>query len=430
MTTQSPKTVVRPLVGLLSLGVVLTPVLGAGTADAARSEGPQWRKVAAPHVFYPVRGTSAVKDLRTGSAHHPGTEIRAACNAPVYASHPGRVRVRGDVKWAGKTLVQVISNTKGLVTGYAYLDRALVQRGQIVQSGQALGYVGRHPKTGACELYFSVNRNGARQNPTWWLDHYVGKPPPVPNLFNTRGFNLASFNVLGASHTAKRSRYSTYPSRLDRAVSLFESRSLDVIGTQEFQEVQYDYFVDRGYSKKWGAYYWNPAGRKRDTENAIIWRRSTMQLVSGATFDIPYFSGNIRHVPAVLLREKSSGRTAYFLNVHNPADVRGNAAQYRARAIAIEKQKIIDLRSSGRPVFITGDFNDRAEAFCPLTENKLSISPNSIPSLKCAFPAQTSIDWIFGAGQTRFSSFMRDKYTQTAKISDHPIVVARTHLQN
>ena len=59
-----------------------------------------------------------------------------------------------------------------------------------------------------------------------------------------------------------------------------------------------------------------------------------MEFVSGSTFDIPYFNGNIRHVPAVLLREKSSGRTAYFLNVHNPANVRGNAAGWRAKAIA------------------------------------------------------------------------------------------------
>ena len=96
-----------------------------------------------------------------------------------------------------------------------------------------------------------------------------------------------------------------------------------MVGTQEFQETQFDYFVNKGYPSTWGAYYWDPAGKKRDTENAIIWRKSTMEFVSGTTFDIPYFNGNIRHVPVVLLREKSSGRTAYFLNVHNPANMRG-----------------------------------------------------------------------------------------------------------
>jgi endonuclease/exonuclease/phosphatase family metal-dependent hydrolase len=429
MTAQRPKTFVRALTGLLALGVLATPLLVSVNADA-KVRGPQFRKVSAPNVFYPVKGTSAVKDLKTHSKRHPGTDIKAACKTVVYASHPGTARVLPSAKYAGKSTVRVTSNARGLVTGYSYLDKALVENGQIVQSGQPIGYLGRHPTTKACALYFTVSRDGSNPNPTTWLDHYVGRTPPVSNLFDTRGFNLASFNLLGASHTAKNSRYATYPSRLNRAVTLMNTRGLDVIGTQEFQEVQYDYFVNKGYSSTWGAYYWDPAGKKRDTENAIIWRKSTMEFVSGTTFDIPYFGGNIRHVPAVLLREKSSGRTAYFLNTHNPANTRGNAARFRARAVAIEKQKIIDLRATGRPVLFTGDFNDRKEAFCPLTANKLSITPNSIPSVVCRFPQQTSIDWIFAAGQVRFSSFSRDKYPQTARISDHPIVIARTHLQN
>jgi endonuclease/exonuclease/phosphatase family metal-dependent hydrolase len=429
MTAPRPKTFVRALVGLLALGVLATPTLVSVSAGA-RVQGPQFRKVSAPNVFYPVTGTKAVKDLKTSSKRHPGTDIKAACKTVVYATHPGTARVLPSAKFPGKTSVRVSSNTRGLLTGYSYLDKALVDNGQILQSGQPIGYLGRHPKSKACALYFTVSRDGVRANPTAWLDHFVGTTPPVSNLFNTRGFNLASFNLLGASHTPRGSRYATYPSRLNRAVTLMNTRKLDVIGTQEFQEVQYDYFVNKGYSSTFGAWYWNPAGKRRDTENAVIWRKSTMQFVSGTTFDIPYFGGNIRHVPAVLLREKSSGRTAYFLNVHNPANVRGDAAKYRARAIAIEKQKIIDLRATGRPVFITGDFNDRAAAFCPLTANKLSISPNSIPSMVCRYPRQTSIDWIFAAGQARFSSYSRDTYPQTAKISDHPVVIARTHLQN
>ena len=259
----------------------------------------------------------------------------------------------------------------------------------------------------------------------------MGKPPPVSNLFGTTGFNVASFNLLGASHTARSSRFATYKPRLDRAVTLMNRYKLDVVGTQEFQETtQFDYFVAKGYSKTWGAHYWNPAGKARDTENAIIWRKSKMEFVSGSTFDIPYFNGNTRHVPAVLLREKSSGRTAYFLNVHNPANVRGNAAGWRAKAIKIERAKIIELRKTGRPVFITGDFNDRREAFCPLTAGKLTISPNSVPRMTCVYPRQTSIDWIFAAGQTRFSYYLRDTYSQRANISDHPVVRARAHLQN
>jgi endonuclease/exonuclease/phosphatase family metal-dependent hydrolase len=241
---------------------------------------------------------------------------------------------------------------------------------------------------------------------------------------------VASFNILGASHTSNSSRYATYPSRMSRAVTLMNQRKLDVVGTQEFQGKQYDYFLSKGHGNDWGACFWNPAGKKRDTENLVLFRKSTMELLDCSTFDIPYFKGNTRHVPAALLKEKATGRTFYMLNVHNPANVYGNAAKWRAQAIAIEKKKVIDLRATGRPVFITGDFNDRQAAFCPLTANKLMISPNSIPSIACAYPRQSTIDWIFGAGQVRFSSYLRDMYPKNVKISDHPIVQARAHIQH
>ena len=336
----------RALVGLLSLGVVLAPALVTGTSDAA-GQDPKFRKVSPPNVFYPLTGTRAVQDRRTYSRRHRATDIKANCNAAVWASHPGIAQVVSNRKWRGKVVVRVVSSGKGLITQYAFLTRALVSHGQIIQSGQAIGVLGANPVSRACALRFSVYGNGRAVNPSTWLNAMVGKTPPVSGMFDTRSINVASFNVLGASHTKSNPRYATYPSRLVRAASLLNARGLDVVGTQEFQEVQYDYFLNKGYGRTWGAHYWDPAGKRRDTENAIIWRKSKMEFVSGSTFDIPYFNGNIRHVPVVLLRQKSSGRTAYFLNVHNPANTRGNAAGWRAKAIQIEKNKIIELRRTG-----------------------------------------------------------------------------------
>ena len=434
MTAHRPKTLVRALAGLLSLGVVLTPVLVAesGFAKKPRTVDVKFRKVSAPNVFYPVAGSAAVKDLRTFTQRHRATDIATPCKSTVRATHPGVATITTNSAWGGKYVVRVFSGSNALLTSYAYLYRPLVSNGQVIQSGQPLGVLAGNPMTHHCALQFAVSGAGKFVNASTWLNYFVGKTPPVSGLYNMRGINLASLNMLGASHTAagSRSRYGTYPSRLVGAESLFNSRGLDVIGTQEFQEVQYDYFISKGFGNTFGAYYWDPAGNRRDTENAILYRKSTMEFVSGSTYDIPYFSGNTRHVPVVLLRQRSSGRTAYFLNVHNPADVHGPAAKWRNEAIAIERAKIIQLRATGRPVIITGDFNDRQNAFCPMTADKLTISPNSIPSMSCLYPAQTSIDWIFAAGQARFSYFLRDTYTQSAKISDHPIVIARTHLQN
>lgn len=418
----------RALVGLLGLGVAASPLLLLPGADAA-TRAPMWRPMSTPNTFYPVRASTRVHDLRTSTARHPGTDITAACNAGVYAAHPGRVVVTTGVKWAGAYLVRVVSGPHGLTTGYAYLSRPLVQSGQIVQSGQALGSVGQNPRTHACELYFSVTRDGARQDPTWWLDRYVGHAPPVPRLFDDPAVTVVSFNVLGASHTPAGGRFATYVSRTPRALAVLDKYGTDVAGLQEFQNVQKDMFMRLSQGRYSSYSFVGPRGRA-DTDNSIVWRNSTMEFLSGSTFDIPYFGGHIRHVPAVLLRQRSTGRTAYFLNVHNPADVHGPAAQWRNRAVAIERAKIIELRATGRPVFLTGDFNDREKAFCPLTADKLTITPNSLPSMTCAYPKPSSIDWIFAAGQTRFTYFVRDTSTQAARISDHPIIVSRAHLQD
>ena len=430
MLTNRFKTTTRAVTVALALGVLASTTLMASGGNAA-GQDPKYRKVAPPNVNYPIRGDKTVKDLKNFSNSHRGTDIRTPCNRGVYAVHPGTAQVLSNSRAYSKRVVRVVSNSGGLVTTSAYLVSASVKHGQIIQSGQMIGKAGRRTAKTPCGIYFGVKSAGKVLNPSTWLNTWVGKSPPVSKLFGTTGFNVASFNILGASHTTRSSRFATYRPRLDRAVVLMNRNKLDVVGTQEFQETtQFDYFVAKGYTKTWGAYYWNPAGKARDTENAIIWRKSKMEFVSGTTFDIPYFSGNIRHVPAVLLREKSSGRTAYFLNVHNPANVRGNAAGWRAKAIKIERAKIIELRKTGRPVFITGDFNDRQNAFCPLTANKLTISPNSVPSNSCLYPKQSSIDWIFAAGQARFSFYLRDTYAQRANISDHPIVRARAHLQN
>jgi endonuclease/exonuclease/phosphatase family metal-dependent hydrolase len=434
MFTNGFKPTTRAATVALTVGVLASSTLIASGSSAAVQD-PMYRQVAPPNVFYPVKGTSEVKDRKNFSSRHRGTDIKAPCGVTAFATHPGTAQVVTNARWTGKYAVRVVSNAGGLVTTSAYLSRPYVTNGQIIQSGQPIGRVSRHTQKSPCGIYFAVRNGTTVSNPSSWLSAHVGKTPPVSRLFGNTGFNVASFNILGASHTPD-SLYGAYQGRLDRAMQLWESRKLDVIGTQEFQEAtQWARFQAANKStNRWGTCYWDPGpvGRRNgwDTENAILFRNATMELVECQHFDIPYFNGNTRHVPAALLKQKATGRTAWFLNVHNASDARGDAAVWRARAIRIERAKVSELRAAGRPVFLTGDFNARQEAFCPLTASKLMISPNSLPSVTCAYPRQSSIDWIFAAGQTRFSSFARDTYTQQARISDHPLVVARAHLQN
>jgi hypothetical protein len=431
MIVTSSKSVVRAALGVLVLGVVLSPALVAAPsqAKAKKSSLPQFRAVTAPNTFYPVTGTKRVKDLHTYSKRHRGTDITTRCGNVVRASTPGIAVVATNPKWGGRVVVRVYTHANGLTTNYGWLVSPQVTNGQVIQSGQMLGSLGKNLK-GKCQLYFSVVSSGHPLNATKWLAANVGKVAAASRyLFNTTGFTVASFNMLGASHTPN-SRYASYAVRTPRALALLKTRGVDVAGLQEFEEKQADVMLkDTTFKSFFGAF----RGGKPDTRNAIIWRDSTMQFVSGELLPIKYFNGSIIQVPVVLLRQRATGRTAYFMNTHNPASGvfgYGNQASYRNYDIGVEKAKIVELRATGRPVFFTGDFNDRQAAFCPLTANKLAISPNSVPSMGCAYPKQSSIDWIFAAGQARFSSFTYDRYSKDAKISDHPMILARAHLQN
>ena len=433
MSSRMTTALVRAGVGVLTLALAASPALVGGSAEAKAKKhkapsGPQFRAVTAPNTFYPVIGTKGVKDLRTYGRGHRGTDIKTTCGASVHASTPGTAVVATNPKWGGRVLVRVVTNHNGLVTSYGWLWRAAVTNGQIVQAGQSIGLLAGNPFTKRCTLYYSITGAGHAVNPTSWLDANVGKPV-ARYLFDSSGFTVASMNMLGASHTPSK-RYPAYTTRTPKALAFLKARGVDVAGVQEFETRQSDLMMaDPTFKSFNGAF----KGGKPDTRNAIIWRDSTMQFVSGETLPIKYFNGSIIQIPVVLLRQRSTGRTAYFMNTHNPASNvfgYGNQSSYRSYDIAVEKAKIVALRATGRPVIMTGDFNDRAAAFCAMTANKLTISPNSQPSTTCAYPKQSSIDWIFAAGQARFSTYSYDTYAKNAKITDHPVILARAHLQD
>jgi endonuclease/exonuclease/phosphatase family metal-dependent hydrolase len=410
---------------VLATTALVLPLVGLAPAQAQLAED---RPSTPPNVMFPVMAKKA-HDLQT-SGRRPGTEIKAKCGKPVRAATPGTAVVTSS-KTSGPALVRIVTSNGRLTTWYGFMPYAAVTSGQIIQAGQRIGVVGDTGKARMCSLYFAVTgQNGAKTyNPSRWLNRHVGKPFGAPDLFGNRGFVVASFNTLGASHTKSSTRYATAAVRTPKQVALLNTYGVDVVGLQEFQRPQRDLFFATA-GRTFGVY---PdavsTASSLDRENSLIWRNSTMEFVSGETVAIPYFEGT-RNVPVVLLRQRSTGRTAYFINVHNPASGVGYGDQtaHRREAIAIERQKIIDLRATGRPVFLTGDFNDRTAAFCPLTAGMLTITPDSIPSTSCAPPSSLGIDWIFTAGPARFSRYARDWKPKDLRLTDHPIVWTRAHM--
>ena len=422
----------RVQVGFTAAAVAASVLLlTAGSADAYQSDYTAASRGAnAPNVMKPFIGRTGYTDLRTFRAAtattkgHNGTEFKAACGRAVVATHPGVVEVVTTAKWAGPNLVKVISNSDGVATWYGFMSAAKVTTGQIVTSGQVIGTVGNLGRANGCQLRYEVRNNNAQVNPTTWLSNNVGKPIPGGRLLGNSGFTLISFNVLGASHTA--ARFATYEQRMPEIVDQWNKIGADVIGVQEMQRIQRADF----YKRMKSAYTFYPFDGGTDTDNSILWRQATFQFVQGGTFKVPYFNGNLRNMPWALLKEKATGRTAYFLNVHNPAtlDRVGDQSQWRRKAIAIEREMVAIFKATGRPVFLTGDFNDKAAAFCPLTGDGLMVASSGGDGAKCVLPYQASIDWVFGAGRIAFSVHIKDKTPMTLGLSDHPMVITRAHM--
>lgn len=239
-------------------------------------------------------------------------------------------------------------------------------------------------------------------------------------------FRVASYNVLGASHTTGRKArpgYAGYARRMAPQVALMEGHDVSVAGLQEFQHPQSNMFsrIRAGY----GIYPGVQLGA-RLSQNSIVWRTDTWEVVKQQTTPIPYFGGHRVPMPQVLLRHRDSGRLVWFGNFHNPANIGGDHARWRQLAVRIEASLAKSLGSDGTPVIMTGDMNDREKFACPFSQQSGMHSPNGArtTSSGCQTPRQMSVDWIFGSSALSFSDYAEDWSSRSRHLSDHPLIAA------
>jgi len=246
-------------------------------------------------------------------------------------------------------------------------------------------------------------------------------------------FRIASFNVLGYSHTKpggnKCCKWAGGIARQGWALQLLRGNNISVVGFQELEKEQYNSFMSMT-GGGWAAYPGLRLGNN-PVRNSVAWNTGVFELVEAHTIPIPYFHGNLVPMPYVLLKHKATGRLAWFISIHNPASVRGPAQHWRDAATAKEIALMNDLQAPenpgemGTPVFLVGDFNEKAEAFCRVTANANAQAANGGTRSPCRLPSNHGIDWIFGStpGVT-FSDYHRIDGGLVNRVSDHPLIFA------
>jgi mRNA deadenylase 3'-5' endonuclease subunit Ccr4 len=243
-------------------------------------------------------------------------------------------------------------------------------------------------------------------------------------------FTMSSLNVLGASHTRHSHQYASGVHRARGVVKLLKKHHVDVVGFQEMQRDQMRRFVKLSN----GRYHLFP-GRRRseiDGENSIAWSAKAFSLVKAKTVEIPYFNGRKREMPVVKLRSKATGTTAWFANFHNPATNSNTGRQGRSRMKAIHDEVRLanKLHRSSRPVFITGDMNERKKVFCPMTGKAPmhAARGGSNRHGHCRPDDPWYVDWIFGSKHVSFSHYTEDLSKLVRRTTDHPMIISHVRL--
>ncbi len=234
-------------------------------------------------------------------------------------------------------------------------------------------------------------------------------------------FRVATFNMLGSSHTrgpSGRKGFGSGPSRAGRAVGELRSQGVSVVGLQELQRDQAA-VVERSY-----ALFPGTSRSAADGENSIAWDTSVWELVQSETSSIPYFGGRTRQMPHVLLEHLQTGQRVWFGNYHNPADTHGGAQRWRDAAVAREAALAEQLTADGTPMIITGDMNDREQYGCSMSaQSGMHASDGTHQSGSgCVVSERPFIDWIMGSSAIEFTDHVRDDSTASRKISDHPMI--------
>ncbi|MBM3331044.1 M23 family metallopeptidase [candidate division WOR-3 bacterium] len=123
-------------------------------------KGKAWGSQLVPKLV-PVEDYAVSQRAKDG---HIGIDLAAADGAPVRATADGVVEQRGDDRQYGRFLL--LKHGQGYESYHGHLKDWNVAKGDSVQAGQTIGWVGTTGKTTAPHLHFEIRKDGQRIDPT------------------------------------------------------------------------------------------------------------------------------------------------------------------------------------------------------------------------------------------------------------------------
>lgn len=103
---------------------------------------------------------------------HSGVDLKAAEGTEIVASNHGRVVLRGDLFFSGKSLV--LDHGGGLYTMYYHLSKFNVVEGAKVRKGEVIGRAGMSGRVTGPHLHWGARLNGARVDPFELMEKLTG----------------------------------------------------------------------------------------------------------------------------------------------------------------------------------------------------------------------------------------------------------------
>ena len=141
------------------------------------------------HFVWPVIGLVSsgygFRHIGISNGIHEGIDIPAPAGTPIMASRGGVVK-RADSTLGGYGKIVIIDHGNGVETRYAHCSAYAVKKGDIVETGQIIAYVGRTGRATSSHLHFEVVVNGLAYNPMRFLGEHRSTITALTSVFSKK----------------------------------------------------------------------------------------------------------------------------------------------------------------------------------------------------------------------------------------------------